>query len=139
MSGYRPTSGPTAPPPPEGSHQVPGAAPGDLFTDLNRNVMVQLRREAELAKAELRAAGRSSGKGAVLYAAAGMAGHLVLLFLSLAAVAGLAPWIGFGYAALAVAGLWAIVAVLLVVAGMKWFGVVDSLPPFGAASRGKTR
>ncbi|MBV1780812.1 phage holin family protein [Paeniglutamicibacter sp. ABSL32-1] len=121
----------TAPPRNDGTTETSGASLGELFSELSRNVSALVSQEVELAKAELRATARTAGKGAGMYAGAGVAGHFVLLFLSLAAVAGLANWIGLGYAALVIAALWAIIAAVLFVAGRKQFRDVEGLQQTG--------
>lgn len=105
-----------------------GASLGELFSDLSQNVSELVRQEAELAKAELRETARSAGKGAGLYGGAGIAGHFVLMFLSLAAMFGLANWVGYGWAAVIVAVVWAIAAAVMAAAAKKQLKSTKGLP-----------
>ena len=81
---------------------------GTLFSDLTQNVSVLVRQEIELAKTELKESASNAGQGAGMFAGAGIAAHFVLLFLSLAAWVGVAQWLGYGWAALIIAAIWAI-------------------------------
>ncbi len=63
-----------------------------------------------------------------MYAGAGIAAHFVLMFLSLAAVFGLATLIGYGWSALIVAGVWAIIAAILAMVAKKKMEQVKGLP-----------
>lgn len=101
---------------------------GELLGDLSRNVSTLMRQEVELAKAELKESVTSAGKGAGMYAGAGLAAHFVVLFLSLAAMFGLALWIGYGWAAVIVAGVWALVGVVLAMLAKKQLRTVKGLP-----------
>lgn len=101
---------------------------GGLFSDLTQNVSVLVRQEVELAKTELKESAASAGKGAGMYAGAGIAAHFVLMFLSLAAVFGLATLIGYGWSALIVAGVWAIIAAILAMVAKKKMEQVKGLP-----------
>jgi hypothetical protein len=106
----------------------PDASLGELFSDLSQNVSELVRKETELAKAELRQTARSTGKVAGLYAGAGVAGHFVLLFLSLAAMVGLASWLGYGWSAVVVAVIWAIIAAIMAALGKKHLKAVKGMP-----------
>lgn len=101
---------------------------GNLFSDLTQNVSVLVRQEVELAKTELKESASAAGKGAGMYAGAGIAGHFVLLFLSLAAMFGLANWLGYGWSALIVAVVWAIIAGILAVVAKKKLEQVKGMP-----------
>lgn len=116
--------------PPLDEHQetASGSSLGELFGDLSQNVSDLVRQEAELAKAELRETARVAAKGAGLYGGAGIAGHFVLLFLSLAAMFGLAHWVGLGWSALIVAGVWAIIAAVMATVAKKQFNSAKGLP-----------
>lgn len=99
--------------PPDGSQPSLGAVLGDVTRDMSQLV----RQEVELAKVELRQEAKKTGQTAGLFGAAGLAGVMVLLFLSFALWWGLANLMDQGWAALIVAGVWAIVgAILLAVA-----------------------
>lgn len=117
-----------APPVDEPAETASGSSLGELFGDLSHNVSDLVRQEAELAKAELRETARSAGKGAGLYGGAGIAGYFVLLFLSLAAMFGLASWVGLGWSALIVAGVWMIIAAVMAMVAKKQFQSAKGLP-----------
>ncbi len=76
---------------------------GDLLGDVTRDMSTLIRQEMDLAKAELRQSATRAGKGSGLLAGAGVAGHFVLLFLSLALWWGLGTLMGFGWAGVVVA------------------------------------
>lgn len=101
---------------------------GALFSDLTHNVSVLVRQEVELAKTEMKESATAAGKGVGMYAGAGIAAHFVLLFLSLAAAAGLANWVGYGWAALIVAVIWAVIAGILAMVAKKKMEEVKGLP-----------
>ncbi|WP_432020139.1 phage holin family protein [Streptomyces sp. 1222.5] len=77
------------------------------------DVQTLLRQEFELAKAEVRQEATKASKAAGMYGGAGFAGYMVLLFLSLAAVLGLANVMDGGWASLIVTAVWAVIAAVL--------------------------
>ena len=92
-----------------------GEIVGRLASDFSR----LMRAEIALAKAEAKEEVKEAGKGAGMLAGAGYAGHLLVLFLSLALMFGLGHWMPLGWAALIVAVLWGIVAFVLQSSGRK--------------------
>ena len=76
-----------------------------------------MRQEVELAKAEVRQSAIRAGKGAGLLAGAGISGHMVLLFASVAAWWGIGDATGHGWSALIVAAIWLIIAAVLGLTG----------------------
>lgn len=101
---------------------------GSLLGDVSRDISTLLRQELELAKAELRETGTQAGKGAGLLGGAGVAGHFVLLFLSLALMWGLGDLIGLGWSSLIIAVLWGIVAAVLASKGKKELKATRGMP-----------
>ncbi|MFJ2299377.1 phage holin family protein [Oerskovia paurometabola] len=101
---------------------------GELFADVTRDMSTLLRQEVALAKAEATASARRAGKGAGMFAGAGVAGHMVLLFLSIALWWSLGTQIGHGWSALVVAGVWAVVAVVLALAGRAETQKIKGMP-----------
>ncbi|PRB72807.1 phage holin family protein [Arthrobacter sp. MYb213] len=101
---------------------------GALFSDLTQNVSVLVRQEIELAKTELKESASKGGQGAGMLAGAGIAAHFVLLFLSLAAWVGVAQWLGYGWSALIIAVIWALIAGILSVLGRKKIKEIKGLP-----------
>jgi uncharacterized membrane protein YqjE len=90
-----------------------GEIVGKLASDFSR----LMRAEIALAKAEAKEEVKEAGKGVGLLAGAGYAGHLLVLFLSLAVMFGLGHWMPLGWAALIVAVVWGIVAAVLAASG----------------------
>ena len=101
---------------------------GDLLGEVSRDVSVLMRQEVALAKAEVRQSATRAGKGAGLFGGAGYAGHLTVLFLSLAAWWGLGHVIDIAWAAVIVAIVWAIVAAVLFVLGRRELKAVRGAP-----------
>lgn len=92
---------------------------GDTVSAVTEGMSDLIRGELALAKAELTVSAKNAGKGAGMFAGAGVAGHLALIFLSLALAWLIGTWIGLGWGALIVGVLWAIVAAVLAVRGKK--------------------
>jgi hypothetical protein len=90
---------------------------GDLLGQVSTDMSTLLRQEVGLAKAELRADTAKAGKASGMQAGAGVAGFLVLLFLSLALWRLLSAAMDPGWAAVLVAVLWGIVGAVLFAAG----------------------
>jgi Putative Actinobacterial Holin-X, holin superfamily III len=72
-------AGPAAP--------TPASQPsvGEAFSDVAADLGTLMRQEVQLAKSELRQSATRAGKGAGMLVGAGVAGHMVLLFVSVAA------------------------------------------------------
>lgn len=102
---------------------------GDLLSDVTADLSTLMRQEVELAKAELKESASRAGKGAGMYAGAGVAGHFVLLFLSLALWWSLGFYlIGLGWSAVVLAVIWGIIAAILAARGKKEMQAVKGLP-----------
>ncbi|MDX6327361.1 MAG: hypothetical protein QOK15_3715, partial [Nocardioidaceae bacterium] len=93
------------------------------------DISTLMRQEVALAKAEIQDSAKKAGKGAGMLAGAGVAGHFVLLFLSITL------WMVLNYllddlawSALIVAVLWGIVAAVLAVAGRNQLKQVEGVP-----------
>ncbi|CAL9346782.1 hypothetical protein SUDANB121_00394 [Nocardiopsis dassonvillei] len=100
----------------------------ELLGEVTGDLQTLFRQEVALAKAEVREEAVKAGKAAGLLSGAGFSAYMALLLLSLAAVFGLAVLIGPGWAALAVALVWAIVALILFVTGRKRMREVSPKP-----------
>lgn len=120
------TSGPPATD--DGHPDVEGTSVGQLLGEVSRDLSTLMRQELELAKAEVKAEAAKAGKGAGMLGGAGYAGHLTVLFLSLALWAALASAMPAGWAALIVAVVWAVVAGVLFVLGRKQLKTVNPKP-----------
>ena len=95
------------------------ASVGELLADVSRDFSTLIRQEVELAKAEVKESATKAGKGAGMFAGAGLGGHMVLLFLSVALWWGLGDATGHAMSALIVAVIWAAIAAVLAVMGRK--------------------
>jgi Putative Actinobacterial Holin-X, holin superfamily III len=114
---------PALPPQPESRASV-----GELFSDVAEDLSTLIRQEMELAKAELRQSATRAGKGAGMLAGAGISGHMVLLFASVAAWWGIGDTTGHGWSALIVAAIWLIVAAILGLMGRREISAVPGVP-----------
>lgn len=107
---------------------------GEIASDVLDNASTLIRQEVELAKAEASRAASRAGKGAGLFAAAGVAGLLALVALTLAAWWGIAIAIGsrtdpaLGWSGLVVMLIWLVVAAVLAAAGRSELKRLRGLP-----------
>ena len=101
---------------------------GELVGEVSRDLSTLVRQEIELAKAEAKQSAQRAGKGAGMFGGAGVAGHMVLLFLSLALWWALGTVMGLGWSGLVVAAVWAVVAAVLALRGKKELQSVEGLP-----------
>jgi MFS family permease len=92
---------------------------GQIVSDISADMSTLIRQEMDLAKTEMKQEVAKVGKGAGMFGAAGVAGFLTLLFVSLALTGLLHKWMPWGWAALIVAVLWGIVAAVLAMRGRK--------------------
>jgi uncharacterized membrane protein YqjE len=98
---------------------VEGRSLGDLVGEIADDVTRLFRQELELAKVEAKQEATKLGKGAGMLAGAGVAGHVVVLFLSVALMLLLGRVMDLDLAALIVAVLWAVVAGILASMGRQ--------------------
>lgn len=101
---------------------------GDLLGDVTRDMSTLMRQEVELAKVELKQSATRAGKGSGMLAGAGVAGHFVLLFLSLALWWALGTLMGLGWSGVVVAVIWGIIAAVLASIGRKELRSIKGLP-----------
>jgi hypothetical protein len=119
-------------PPPSAAHvKSDNASLGELFGDVTRDLSTLMRQEVELAKAEAKQSATRAGKGAGMLAGAGVGGHFVLLFLSLALMWALGAIMPLGWSALIVAVIWAIIAAVLASIGRKELKQIKGMPQTG--------
>jgi len=90
---------------------------GELVKDLSAQTSTLVRKEIELARAELQEKGKVAGKGAGMLGGAAVAGLLALGALTAALIALLDKAMTTWGAALIVMALWAVVALMLAKAG----------------------
>lgn len=101
---------------------------GDLLSEVSRDISTLMRQEVELAKAEAKESATKAGKGGGMLAGAGVAGHFVLLFLSVALWYALGELMGLGWSAVVVAVLWGIIAAVLASMGRKELKAIKGMP-----------
>lgn len=101
------------------STPAPEPTLGELVSGMTADVGTLVRKELELAKAEVREEVRTSSRAAGLLGAAGVTAHLALLFASLALAWGLTEVMPEGFAFLVVGVLYAVVAAVLAAQGKK--------------------
>jgi nitrate/nitrite transporter NarK len=82
-----------------------------------QDVSMLVRQELALAKVELRQEAKTAGTAFGAFGGAGFAGYFVLVFLSLALMWALGSQLALGWAALIVAGVWAVFAAILAAVG----------------------
>ena len=99
----------------------------DLARQLSLQTTELLRREAELAKAELRVKGKRAGAGAGMFGGAGALGLYALGALTAAIIAGIAEVLPVWAAALIVAAVYGAVAGILALRGRSQ--VQKATPP----------
>jgi hypothetical protein len=114
-------------------HQAPDhdgslSSVGQLLGEISKDISMLMRQEVELAKTEVRQSVSQAGRGASMVSGAAVAGHLALLFVSVALWWGLGNSIGRGWSALVVAVIWAVVAAVLARVGRSQLQAVSGLP-----------
>lgn len=122
-----PEQTPTAQPQPRRESNS-GTSVGELVQEISRDLSTLMRQEVELAKAEIKDEATKAGKGAGMLAGAGFAGYMVLLFASIALWWALANVMDQGWAALIVAGVWAVIGAVLALTGRGKLRAVHPKP-----------
>ncbi len=92
---------------------------GEIVGSITGEFSTLVRQEIALAKAEATQDAKTAGKGVGFLAGAGVAGHLFLIALSALVVIVLGDAIGYGWSALVVTVVWAVVAAVLASTGRK--------------------
>jgi putative superfamily III holin-X len=100
-----------------GSVTSSGASVGELLAEVSSDLSTLMRQEVELAKAEVRQSATRAGKGAGMFAGAGVAIHMVLVFVSVAVWWGVGDSVGHGWSALIVAAIWLVIGGVLAITG----------------------
>ena len=91
---------------------------GELLGDISTDLSTLMRQEVALAKAELKETAEHAKVAGGMFAGAGVAGHLALIFLSLALWWALGDLLdSLGWSALIVGLLWAIAAAVMAAMG----------------------
>ncbi|HEU0131088.1 MAG TPA: phage holin family protein [Mycobacteriales bacterium] len=94
---------------------------GELVGQATKELSTLVRKEIELAKAELSTEIGKAGKGAGMFGGAGVMAMYALTFLSLAAMFGLGAVMPLGWAALIVGAVYVVAAAMLALTGKKAF------------------
>jgi len=101
---------------------------GQLVSEVMGDISTLIRKEVELAKAEIRQEASKAGKGAGMLGGAALAGYFTLLFLSLTLTWTLALGLPLPWAALIVTVLWGIGAAVLGISGRNKLRQVRPVP-----------
>ena len=106
------------------------ASLGELIGNVTKDLSVLMRQEVALAKAELADSAKKAGKGGGMLGGAGVAGHFVLLFRSLALAWAIGDLIDnqIAWGFVIVALLWAVVAAVLASKGRAELKKVEGVP-----------
>ncbi|MEV6717593.1 phage holin family protein [Lentzea sp. NPDC051208] len=112
------------------SSRVDGAGEslGDLVSELTSDLSKLMRQELELAKAEMRQEAVKAGKATGMLAAAGFAGYMTTVLISLALVFALGAVMPLGWAALIVGAVWGIAGAVLYSTGRARLRTVNPKP-----------
>jgi hypothetical protein len=102
--------------------------------NVSRDLSTLLRQELALAKAELKVEAGKAGRGGGMLAGAGLAGWMVLLFLSITLWAGLSTVMDAWLAALIVAVIWGVAAAVLYTSGRRQLKSINPKPEQTAAT-----
>jgi len=102
---------------------------GELLSEVTKDLSTLLRQEVELAKAEARESVRHAAKSGSMFAGAAVAGHMVLVFVSVAVWWALGDAMdSLAWSAVVVAVVWAIVAAVLAMRGRAESRRVEGMP-----------
>jgi Putative Actinobacterial Holin-X, holin superfamily III len=112
----------------EGHPDVEGTSVGQLIGEVTKDLSTLMRQELELAKAEMKVEAKKAGQGAGAFGAAGLAGLMTVIFLSIALWWALSHLVGHSWSALIVAVLWGIIGAVAFSMGKKKFQQVNPKP-----------
>lgn len=107
---------------------VAATSVGELIGEVTKDLSTLMRQEVELAKAEIKVEVSKAAKGVGMLGGAGLAGLMLVLFLSNALWWALENIMDAGLAALIVAVLWGIIAAVLFVVGRGKLKQVNPKP-----------
>jgi len=112
----------------ETGRDISDVSVGEMVGHVAQDLSLLMRQELELAKAEVKQEISKTGKAAGMLGGAGFAGYMVLLFASVALWWGLANLMDQGWAALIVAGVWAVIGAVLFAVGRDRMKQVNPKP-----------
>ncbi|OHV42858.1 hypothetical protein BBK14_31645 [Parafrankia soli] len=104
------------------------ATAGQLMSEVTSDLSELVRKEIELARAEIRQEGRRAGRGAGMLGGGGFAVYMTLLFASVALMFLLDRAIAIDWAAFIIAMIYLVVAVPLVLRGRRELRNVSGAP-----------
>jgi hypothetical protein len=113
---------------PQSGRDVTSASVGELIGGVTQDLSTLMRQELALAKAEVKEEAVKAAKAGGMFGAAGFAGYMVLLFVSIAAWWGLAEVMAPGWAALIVTAIWAVIGAVLFAVGRQRMREVNPKP-----------
>lgn len=108
--------------------QAADSSLGELVGEVMRDLSTLIRKEIELAKAELTDTAKKAGAGAGMFGGAAYGAMMAVLFLSIALWWALALLVGGGWSGVIVAVLWAIIAAVLYSVGRAQVKQVRGAP-----------
>jgi len=111
-----------------GQPDVEGVSVGKLIGEVTKDLSTLMRQELDLAKAEMKVEAKKAGQGAGMFGAAGLAGLMAVIFLSIALWWALSHLVGHSWSALIVAVLWGIIGAVAFTLGKKKFQQVNPKP-----------
>jgi hypothetical protein len=114
----------------EARRDVGESSVGELISEVAADLSTLMRKELELARAEITSEAKKAGRGAGLLGGAGYAGHMVALFASLAISWALSDLFDFswGWGFFIVAAVWAVAATVLYLKGREQIRRVHPKP-----------
>ena len=112
----------------QSGRDVTSASVGELIGEVTQDLSTLMRQELTLAKAEVKEEAVKAAKAGGMFGAAGFAGYMVLLFVSIAAWWGLAEVMAPGWAALIVTAIWAVTGAVLFAVGRQRMREVNPKP-----------
>ena len=101
---------------------------GELVGEIASDLSALMRKEIDLAKAEIREEAVKAGKGAGMFGGGAFAGYLAAVVFTFSAVFGLSYLIGLALSALVVGVVLALIAVVLVRAGQTRLRTLNPTP-----------
>lgn len=108
--------------------QAADSSLGQLVGEVTRDISTLMRKEIELAKAELTDSAKKAGAGAGMFGGAAYGAMMAVLFLSIALWWALGYLVGNGWSAVIVAVLWAAIAAVLFAVGRNQVAKVKGAP-----------
>ena len=106
----------------------PDSSLGELFVEMTSDISTLFRQEVQLAKTEAREEASHAAKGVGMFAGAGFAGWMTLLFLSLSAAWLLDQAMNTALAFLIVGLVWAGATIVLALSGKQRLKRIEPLP-----------